>query len=101
MNATNAIGTITAILTLLIGVMTQLLGCSAASDGISATCTSTIFPASYMVWAAVIFGILTLVLKLVRPGGALRSLFGATAVVVPDAQNAPGVASKSQVASLR
>lgn len=100
MNATNAFGTITAVLTLLIGVMTQLLGCSAASDGISATCTSTILPASYMVWAAMAFGILTLVLKLIRPGGPLRSLFGSTAVVVPENKAGPGTVSPSQVAAL-
>lgn len=98
MNFTNVLGTLTAILTVLTGVMTQLLGCSVDATGVT-VCTSTLLPAKYMAIAASIFGILTLISKLMRPGGALHSLFGQTAVVVDGAKSAPGVVTKAQVAS--
>ncbi len=99
MNWTNALGTITAILTMVAGVMTQVLGCSATDAG-AAACTSTILPSAYMVWAAMAFGALTFILKLLRPGGPLRSLFGTTAVVVPDSSShaGAGTVSPAQVA---
>ena len=84
MNLTNLFGTITAILTILSGIMTQLLGCVTDAAGIT-TCTSTLLPAKYMVIAAGVFGVLTLILKAMRPGGVLHSLFGQTAVVVDKA----------------
>lgn len=86
MSFTNIFGTVTAILTVLTGVMTQLLGCVTDAAGVT-VCTSTLLPAKYMAIAASIFGILTLISKLMRPGGALHSLFGKTAVVV----DKPGV----------
>lgn len=98
MNFTNLLGTVTAILTVLTGVMTQLLGCSTDAMGVT-VCTSTLLPAKYMAIAASVFGILTIVSKLARPGGALHSLFGQTAVVVDAARNGPGVVTKAQVAS--
>lgn len=96
MNFTNLLGTITAILTVVTGIMTQLLGCVADATG-TVVCSSTIFPAKYMAIAAAVFGVLTVISKLLRPGGALHSLFGSTAVVVPDDKNAPGVVTKAQV----
>lgn len=98
MNFTNIFGTVTAILTVLTGVMTQLLGCVTDAAGVT-VCTSTLLPAKYMAIAASIFAILTLILKLMRPGGALHSLFGKTAVVVPPAKAGPGVVTPAQVAS--
>jgi hypothetical protein len=98
MNFTNILGTITAILTVLTGVMTQLLGCATDAAGLT-VCTSTILPAKYMAIAASIFGILALISKLMRPGGALHSLFGQTAVVVDGAKSAIGTVTKAQVAS--
>ena len=53
-----------------------------------------------MVFASAGFGVMTLVLKAMRPGGMLASLFGQTAVVVADAKAAPGVVTRAQVASL-
>lgn len=98
MKWTNALGTVTAVLTLLMGLMTQLFNCSSTGD-LTATCTGTILPAQYMGYAAVVFGILTLVLKFIRPGGPLASLFGPTAVVVPDAKSGAGTVTPSQVAA--
>jgi len=98
MNFTNILGTLTAILTVLTGVMTQLLGCTTDAVGLT-VCTSTILPAKYLAVAASVFGILTLISKLLRPGGALHSLFGQTAVVVDGAKSAVGTVTKAQVAS--
>jgi len=98
MNFTNLLGTVTAILTILTGIMTQLLGCVADSTG-AVVCSSTLFPAKYMAIAAAVFGVLTVISKLLRPGGPIHSLFGSTAVVVPDGKNAAGVVTKAQVAA--
>ena len=98
MNFTNILGTITAILTVLTGVMTQLLGCTTDAVGVT-ICASTLLPAKYMAIAASVFGILTLISKLMRPGGALHSLFGQTAVVVDGTKSSVGTVTKAQVES--
>lgn len=98
MKFTNILGTITAILTILTGLMTQLLGCATDAAGVG-VCTGSLLPAKYMAIATAVFGVLTMIAKLMRPGGALHSLFGETAVVVPDAKAAPGVVTKAQVAA--
>lgn len=98
MNLTNLFGTVTAVLSILTGIMTQLLGCAADATG-AIVCTSTLLPAKYMMIAAGVFGVLTMIAKLMRPGGALHSLFGPTAVVVPEDKSAPGVVTPSQVSS--
>lgn len=98
MKWTNLASTITAVLTIITGIMSQLLHCSSTGD-LTATCSGDILPAKYMVIASSLFGILTLVLKAFRPGGIFASLFGETAVVVPEAKAAPGVVTPSQVAS--
>lgn len=96
MNPTNLFGTITAILTILTGLMTQLLGCAVDAAGVT-VCTSSLLPAKYMAIAASVFGILALISKLMRPGGALHSLFGSTAVVVDKA--GVGTVTPAQVKS--
>ena len=98
MKFTNLASTITAVLTVLTGIMSQLLHCSSTGD-LAATCTGDILPAKYMVIASSVFGILTLILKAFRPGGLLHSFFGETAVVVPESKAAPGVVTPAQVAA--
>lgn len=98
MKWTNLASTITAVLTVLTGIMSQLLHCSSTGD-LAATCTGDILPAKYMVIASSVFGILTLALKSLRPGGFFNSMFGSTAVVVPEAKSAAGVVTPSQVAA--
>lgn len=98
MKFTNLASTITAVLTIITGIMSQLLTCTSTGD-LTATCTGTILPAKYMVIASAVFGILTLILKALRPGGPFASFFGETAVVVPETKNAPGVVTPSQVAA--
>jgi len=95
---TNTASTITAVLTLLLGVMTQVLGCTSVGD-LQANCTAAFLPPEYAGYAALFFAATTLILKLMRPGGALHSLFGPTAVVVPEAKAGPGTVTPEQVAS--
>lgn len=99
-SATNILGTITAILTILTGLMTQLLGCVTDAAG-TTICTSSVLPAKYMAIAAGVFGLLTMIAKATRPGGFLHSMFGRTAVVVPDtsSKSGPGTVTPAQVAS--
>lgn len=98
MKFTNLASTITAILTIVTGIMSQLLHCTSTGD-LAATCTGDLLPAAYMVYASAVFGLITLVLKALRPGGVLASLFGQTAVVVPADKAKPGVVTPAQVAS--
>lgn len=95
---TNAASTVAAVLMVLSGVMTQVLGCKMEGDAV-ATCSASFLPPKYAVMAALFFAATTLVLKLLRPGGALASLFGPTAVVVPEDKSKPGVVTPAQVAS--
>ena len=96
MKWTNALGTITAVITLLLGAMTSLLHCSSVGD-LAATCTGDILPTAYMGYAGIAFALLTLVLKCIRPGGPLGSLFGQTVVVAETP--AVGTVTPAQVAS--
>lgn len=98
MKWTNLASTITALLTVLTGIMSQLLQCTSTGD-LAATCTGDILPAKYMVIASSVFGVLTLVLKAFRPGGFLNSMFGQTAVVVPESKAGVGSVTPSQVAA--
>ena len=98
MKWTNLVSTITAVLTVITGIMSQLLHCTSTGD-LTATCSGDLLPAKYLVIASSVFGILTLILKSFRPGGILASLFGETAVVVPEAKSAPGVVTPAQVAA--
>lgn len=97
MKWTNAIGTITAILAIVSGIMTEALKCTGV-DLVTAVCTAS-WLGDYSKYAAVAFGLIALTLKSIRPGGILNSWFGSTAVVVSDAKAGPGVVTKSQVAS--
>ena len=97
-NLSNAFGTITGILTALSAFLVSI-GCTPGAVDFAATCAVPWLPPPWMPILAGIFGVVTLVLKLVRPGGALHSLFGSTAVVVPDGKGKPGVVTKAQVAS--
>ena len=96
MNFANAAGSITAILTLLTGLMAQLLNCKALADMV-ARCETDILPAKYVVATSMVFAIATLLLKSIRPGGLLASWFGQTAVVVPAIKSGPGTVTKAQV----
>lgn len=98
MNFTNLFGTVTAILTVLSTVAASVLKCEAVGDA-AAVCSASFLSPTVAAWAAAGFGILTLVLKMLRPGGILHSLFGQTAVVVSADKSAPGVVTKEQVAA--
>lgn len=104
MNWTNALGTITAALTVVMGIMTGL-GCAPGAVDFAATCNIPWLPEQWLPYAAMLTGAIAFGLKLLRPGGVLRSLFGSTAVVVPAAKvadlpnGAKGVVTPAQVAS--
>lgn len=97
-NLTNAFGTVTAILTALSAAL-MAIGCTPGATDFAAKCAVSWLPPTWMPIMAGVFGLITFVLKMMRPGGALHSLFGSTAVVVADGKGAPGVVTKAQVAS--
>ena len=95
----NLLSTIALILSAITGIMAKLLNCSSTGD-LTAVCTgSGLIPTQYLGIVAGTFAVLGLILKSVRPGGFINSMFGQTAVVVPDAKSAPGVVTPAQVAS--
>jgi hypothetical protein len=97
---TNMFGTITAILTAISGLLVSM-GCAAGATDLTATCAIPWLPPSATAIVAMVFGIITFILKLARPGGVLHSLFGGTAVVVanPTPEQAVGTVTPAQVAS--
>ena len=99
-NLTNAFGTITGILTALSAFLVSI-GCAPGATDFAATCSVSWLPPTWMPILAGVFGAITLILKLSRPGGILHSLFGTTAVVVDNTQGKPGVVTKAQVASAK
>lgn len=104
---TNGSGSLTGILLVVAGFMEKVLGCSAPeADPLGATCVAPswlaeILPPSVLIYAAMIFGLITIIGKIMRsPSGTkLRSLFAPTAVVVPPAKAGPGTVTPAQVAS--
>lgn len=95
---TNAFGTITAILTTISGILVSM-GCVPGAADFAATCSIPWLPPSMTAIAGAVFGGLTFILKLSRPGGILHSLFGGTAVIVPAADTVVGTVTPAQVAA--
>ena len=97
---TNILGTVTAILTVILGIETQLFHCVAGATDLAASCSSDWLPPQFVALAASLFGLGTFIMKLLRPGGILGSLFGATAVVVPESSphSTAGTATPEHVA---
>ena len=95
---TNAFGTITAILTTLSAFMVSM-GCVPGAVDFAATCNIPFLPPSWMYVAAGVFGVITFVLKVMRPGGFFHSMFGGTAVIVPLADSGVGTVTQGQVNS--
>lgn len=96
--ATNSIGTVTAILAVISGIMTQALKCTGVD--LTATCQAE-WLGPYAATAGMIFGAIALLSKSLRPGGWLRSWFGSTAVVVPpdSPKSTVGTVTPQQVAA--
>ena len=91
-NLFGTLGSILAGLTIWLGEQ----GCLSTGD-FAATCSVPWLPASLMPWLTGLFIALTLIGKITRPGGWLRSLVGGTAVVTPNA--GVGSVTPEQVAS--
>jgi hypothetical protein len=87
---TNSLGTITGILTALSAFMVSI-GCAPGATDFAATCAVPWLPPAWMPILAGAFGVLTLLGKMLRPGGFLHSLFGGTAVIVPETSPSSGV----------
>ena len=101
---TNPSGSITGMLLVVAGFMETVLGCKAGgANPLEATCSASwlesVLPAQYLVYAAMVFGVITMIGKLGRPGTIGKSLFGSTAVVVPAGQDGPGTVTSIQVDS--
>lgn len=95
---TNALGSISAILAVISGIMTEVLSCH-GEDILTATCSAPWLDPKYAAIAAGIFGAIALFSKAMRPGGFLRSILGSTAVVVPEtsSKSGPGTVTPEQV----
>ena len=93
-NLFGTLTTVTAGITIWLGEQ----GCLSTGD-LTATCTISWLPVSWMPYITGAFIVLTVVGKLLRPGGFLRSIFGSTAVVVPDTsrKSGPGTVTPEQV----
>lgn len=98
MNFTNILGTIAAVVSLAVSIMTDLAKCSVDAAGVT-TCAASWLTPTMGAYAIMLFSGLLLVSKVIRPGGPLRGLFGSTAVVVPVDQAKPGVVTPGQVAA--
>ena len=101
-NFTNLFGTLTAVLTVLAGFLSSI-GCAPGSATFEATCKIDWLPAEWVAYVALvagaIFGASALIGKITRPGPKLASLFGSTAVVVPENKAGPGTVTPEQVAA--
>lgn len=97
---TTIVSTIAGVLAVLMGAMTQVLGCKAGSADFSAVCTASWLPTNYMGYAAIVFGVLAFAAKLMSPGGPLANLFGEKAVVLAedDPKSGVGTVTPEQVA---
>lgn len=97
---TNIFGTVTAILAVISGIMSTVLGCTQDAVTQITTCAVEWLPPQYAVIASAIFGGLSLISKAMRPGGFLHSMFGTTAVVVPseNKHSTAGTVTPAQVA---
>lgn len=92
-NFFGTLGSVLAGITLWLGQQ----GCLSTGD-LTATCTISWLPVSWMPWITGVFIVLTLIGKLTRPGGFFSSVFGPTVVVVPDAKAGVGTVTPQQVA---
>lgn len=99
MNITNFLGTVSAAVTIIMGIMVNVLGCAVPPGGEAAVCSASWLSPAWAGIATVGFAALVIASKLVREGGPLRGLFGSTAVIVPPKDAAPGVVTPAQVAS--
>lgn len=97
-NITNALGTVAAGVAIAGTLMTNVLGCTANALGVT-TCNASWLTPQYAGYAVIAFSATQLAAKAMRPGGWLRGLFGATAVVVKPENATVGTVTKGQVAA--
>lgn len=97
MNITNILGTVAAVVAIAMSLMTDIAGCTVDTAGVT-TCAASWLTPKMAAYAVMLFSGIQLLAKMTRPGGMLRGLFGATAVVVPKDEAKTGVVTEAQVA---
>lgn len=98
MNLTNPLGSVTALIAVILPILASVFGCTSdAVSDLGAKCSASFLSPTLAIWVTAGFAGLTLLAKLTRPGGIFGSLFGSTAVVVPPEKAKPGVVTKEQV----
>lgn len=95
----NLVRTLIGLLTIVVTVMSGVLGCAIGNSGVTVCYASGLSP-KYAGYAVVVFVIADWILKAIQPGGALYGLFGASAPVVPSSSpnSVAGTATPEQVA---
>lgn len=73
------------------GIMAEVLGCKSGAVDLSAVCSASWLPSNIAAYAAIVFGGLALLGKMLAPGGALANLFGLKAVVLDEDNLKSGV----------
>lgn len=86
-----AMSSLAGLLAVVQGIMTEVLGCKPGAVDLAAVCTASWLPTNIAAYAAILFGVLALIGKLVAPGGAMANLFGAKAVVLDEMHPKSGV----------
>ena len=88
---TTLFASLSAISATILGLMTQVLGCH-MTGGLSAICDGAPWlPAAWAGYAAIAFGLLSLVTAGKAPGGTVANLFGQKAAVLPENHPLSGV----------
>ena len=97
---TNAFGTISAIISAVLLAMVNIFHCAEpATAGGVATCSASWLSPQMAGYVIIVFSLLQLLNKAIRPGGFFRGLFGSTAVIVPYEKAGVGTVTTSQVNS--
>lgn|SRR5574337_963303 len=91
LSLTTISSTIAGVLAVIMGIMTQVLGCHVGATDFSAVCTASWVPTNLIGYAAIAFGVLAFVAKMISPGGVLGNLFGSKAVILPENHPKSGV----------
>jgi hypothetical protein len=88
---TTIASTLAGISAVVLGVMTEVLGCKAGTTDLSAVCSAAWLPTNIAGYAALGFGILMLIGRIISPGGVAANSFGTKAVVLPENDPKSGV----------
>lgn len=88
---TTIMSTLAGISAVVMGVMTDVLGCHPGVVELAATCSAPWIPTAFAGYAAILFGGLAFISKLAGAGGPAANLWGLKAVVLPEDHPHSGV----------